>query len=319
MQIVREIPDSARRRLEPLTPIALTIGNFDGVHLGHQAMLGRLQQAAETLGLISCAMTFEPHPREYFFPDDAPPRLTSLREKIEVFSRFKVQRIHICRFDRKFAQMSAHDFISSVLARLATRWLLVGEDFRFGAERAGDVAQLGEAAIAHGFEVVQMPSVALDGIRVSSSAVRRALADGDLEHAHALLGRPYSISGRVVHGDQLGTQIGYPTANIELKRNKPALSGIFAVEVDGIGKARCAGVASLGVRPTIKSGAKPLLEIHLFDSRNDLYGRRLTVHFLHKLRDEEKYADVDALIRQIARDVENAKAWFSSIAACGVG
>ncbi len=308
MQIVREIPVGGA------SPIALTIGNFDGVHLGHQAMLARLKQAAGARGITSCAMTFEPHPREYFSPNDAPARLTTLREKIFLLSRYGVRRVHVCRFDRSVAQMSAEDFISEVLVRMATKWLLVGEDFRFGARRSGDTAQLQAAAIRHGFEVAAMPSVLVDGLRVSSSAIRQSLSDGKLDHAAALLGRHYSISGRVVHGDKLGTRIGYPTANIELKRNKPALSGIFVVEVDGIGRERSPGVASLGVRPTIRAEAMPLLEVHLFgnnDSYGDLYGRRLVVHFLHKLRGEEKFADLDALTQQIGLDVESAQAWFS--------
>ncbi|MBC7945375.1 MAG: bifunctional riboflavin kinase/FAD synthetase [Burkholderiales bacterium] len=313
MQIVRGIPVGAA------SAIALTIGNFDGVHLGHQAILARLKQTADARGITSCAMTFEPHPREYFSPNDAPARLTSLREKIALLSRCGVQRVYICRFDRSLAQLSAEDFISDVLVRMATKWLLVGEDFRFGARRGGDIAQLQAAAVRRGFEVASMPSILVDGLRVSSSAIRQALADGKLAHASALLGRHYSISGRVVHGDKLGARIGYPTANIELKRNKPALSGIFAVEVEGIGRERCPGVASLGVRPTVKAGAAPLLEVHLFrhndlyggDLYGDLYGKRLTVHFLHKLRDEEKFADLDALTQQIGLDVKNAQAWFS--------
>ncbi|MBA2351749.1 MAG: bifunctional riboflavin kinase/FAD synthetase [Burkholderiales bacterium] len=312
MQIVREIPASAA------SPIALTIGNFDGVHLGHQAMLARLKQAADARGITPCAMIFEPHPREYFSPNDAPARLTSLREKITLLSHYGVRRVYICRFDRSLAQMSAEDFIADALLRMATKWVLVGEDFRFGARRSGDLAQLQAAAIRHGFEVAPMPSIAVDGLRVSSSDIRQALADGELTRAAALLGRHYSICGRVVHGDKLGARIGYPTANIELKRNKPALSGIFAIEVDGIGTERCPGVASLGVRPTIKTGAAPLLEVHLFGSNDlygNLYGKRLTVHFLHKLRDEEHFADLDALTRQIGLDVKNAQAWFSHAAA----
>lgn len=304
MQIVREIPDSAT------SPLALTIGNFDGVHLGHQAMLERLRHEAISRGLVACAMTFEPHPREYFSPNDAPPRLTNLREKITLLSRFDVQRVYVCRFDRDLAQMLADDFIVDVLVPMATKWLLVGDDFRFGARRTGDVVQLREAAARNGFELAIMPSVTVEGMRVSSSAIRQALANGDLARAGQLLGRPYSISGRVVHGDKLGAAIGYPTANIELKRNKPALSGIFVVEVDGIGLEHRPGVASIGVRPTVKDSALALLEVYLFETRSDLYGKRLTVHFLHKLRDEEKFADVGALVRQIARDVRNAEAWF---------
>lgn len=306
MRILRSIPLVAN------TPIALTIGNFDGVHLGHQGMLARLRQAAGRLGMPACVMTFEPHPREFFAPDQAPVRLTSLREKLELLAAHGVEQVHVCRFNYAFAQITAQDFIDSILVRgLGVRWLQVGDDFRFGARRAGDLAMLRQAASRGGYEVAAMPSVMLDGERVSSTSVRDALATGDLAHAGRLLGRPYSISGRVVRGDQLGRKLGFPTANVQMKHNRPPLTGIFAVELhDGAGAAR-RGVASLGIRPTVRQQGQPVLEVHLFDFAGDLYGRQVRVDFLHKFRDEEKYADLDTLTRQIAIDVENAKAFFS--------
>lgn len=309
MRVSRTIP------LQAEAPVALTIGNFDGVHLGHQAMLTRLQEAAQRLGLVSCVMTFEPHPREFFAPDQAPTRLTSLREKLELLADAGVERVQVCHFNFNFAKISAEDFISRILQRgLAVRWILVGDDFRFGARRAGNFAMLQALSAQHGFEVVEMPSYTVDGLRVSSTAVREALVAGDLDLAQRLLGRPYSVSGRVVDGDKLGKKIGFPTANIQLRHNRPPLAGIFAVEVHGAVASSAhtvtRGVASLGVRPTIHASGKPVLEVHLFDFNQEIYGHHLRMDFLHKLRDEEKYADLGALTRQIARDVENAKNYF---------
>lgn len=297
------------------TPIALTIGNFDGVHLGHQAMLSRLKDAAHRLGFPACVMTFEPHPREFFAPDQAPTRLTSLREKLQLLAQSEVDCVHVCRFNYDFARISAEEFITRILNQeLSVRWLLVGDDFRFGARRAGDFAMLQIAAAENGFAVEVMPSVIIEDQRVSSTAIRQALASGDLNSARKLLGRAYSISGRVIDGDKLGKQIGFPTANIQLKHNRPPLSGIFAVAVRGAIRSSPAtelpGVASLGVRPTVHENGKPVLEVHLFDFNQEIYGHHLQVDFLHKLRDEEKYADLDTLILQIKKDVAQAKDFF---------
>ena len=235
---------------QPLSPVALTIGNFDGVHIGHRAMLARLTQAARERGLAPCVMTFEPHPREFFTPEQAPARLSNLREKLELFERFGVERVFILRFNKRFAQVSAEDFIDRILHQgLQARWVLVGDDFRFGAKRAGDFAMLQQAGKQYGFEVEAMHSVTVSGQRASSTVVREALANGDLELAERFLGRHYSISGKVVHGESLGRKIGFPTANIQMKHNKPPLAGIFAVEVHGIGDKPLQGAASLGVRP----------------------------------------------------------------------
>lgn len=297
------------------TPIALTIGNFDGVHLGHQAMLSRLKDAAHRLGFPACVMTFEPHPREFFAPDQAPTRLTSLREKLQLLAQSEVDCVHICRFNYDFARISAEEFITRILNQeLSVRWLLVGDDFRFGARRAGDFTMLQTFAAENGFAVEVMPSVIIEDQRVSSTAIRQALASGDLNSARKLLGRAYSISGRVIDGDKLGKQIGFPTANIQLKHNRPPLSGIFAVAVRGAIRSSPAtelqGVASLGVRPTVHENGKPVLEVHLFDFNQEIYGHHLQVDFLHKLRDEEKYADLDTLILQIKKDVAQAKDFF---------
>jgi len=290
--------------------IALTIGNFDGVHRGHQAMLSRLSEAAEDLALASAVVTFEPHPREFFAPESAPARLSTLRDKLERFASDGVARVHVARFDASLAQLSAEEFIDQVLVRkLRVGWILVGDDFRFGRDRAGDLALLRKKAADYSVEA--MTTVTIDGERASSSAVRSALAVGNLGHAANLLGRPYAMSGRVAHGDKLGRDLGFPTANVVLRR-KPALSGIFAVRVRGLGGEARAGVASLGVRPTVKQGARPLLEVFVFDFDEAIYGRRIAVEFLHKLRDEERYADLDQLTRQIRVDVAQARDYFAT-------
>jgi len=291
------------------TPHAVTIGNFDGLHLGHQAMLTRLQDVARARGLPSCVLSFEPHPREFFAPEQAPARLSSLREKAECLQRMGIDRLHVFRFDRAFSALSPEAFIEQVLGTtLQARYVLVGDDFRYGAKRAGDFALLERLGQSLGFDAEFLPTVEVAGERSSSTAVRQALAAGELEHAARLLGRPYSISGRVVHGNKLGRDIGFPTANIQLKHNRPPLMGIFAVEVCGLNGEPLPGVASLGRRPTVKGAdAVPVLEVHLFDFDAEIYGRRVRVDFLHKLRDEEKYPDLDSLVAQIRRDVDNAK------------
>jgi riboflavin kinase/FMN adenylyltransferase len=304
VQVIRGLSQSSHDR------IALTIGNLDGVHRGHQAMLTRLSEAAEDLALPSAVLTFDPHPREFFARDSAPPRLSTLRDKLERFASNGVARVHVARFDARLAKLSAEEFIEQVLVRkLKVGWILVGDDFRFGRDRVGDLALLRTRAAS--FSVEAMPTVMIDGERASSSAVRAALAAGDVERATRLLGRPYAMSGHVAHGDKLGRNLGFPTANIVLRR-KPALSGIFAVRVNGLGGGSRAGVASLGVRPTVKEDAKPLLEVFLFDFDESIYGRRVGVEFLHKLRDEERYSDLAALTRQIRIDVAQARDYFAT-------
>lgn len=307
MQILRSIPDAASN------PIALTIGNFDGVHLGHQAMLAKLRTAAAARGLPACVMTFEPHPREFFAPDKAPVRLTSLREKLELLAQHGVERTHVLRFNFALAQVTAQDFIDRILVRgLGVRWLQVGDDFRFGARRAGDLNMLKAHAASHGYAVEAMATLELDGERVSSTAVREALAAGDMAKAARLLGHPYRISGRVVRGDQLGRKLGFPTANVQMKHNRPPLTGIFAVEFRRGDGAAVQGVASLGVRPTVKAqGAAPVLEVYLFDFKEEIYGESVSVDFLHKFRDEAKYVDLETLKQQIAHDVNDARKFFA--------
>ncbi len=305
MDICRYIPSAAAG------PCALTIGNFDGIHRGHQAMLARLAEAARDRHLPVCVMTFEPHPREFFAPDSAPTRLTSLREKLELLQTYGIDRVQVCRFDRDLARMAPGEFIDRILLRgMACRSLLVGDDFRFGARRAGDFAMLEQAAGRCGFEVEAIASFRLDGVRVSSTAVREALAVGDLGHARKLLGRDYAISGRVVAGERLGRELGFPTANIRLRHNRPPLWGIFAVQAHLPDGAVLPGVASLGTRPTVTQRGKPQLEVYLLNFDSDLYGAHMKVEFLKKFRDEERYADLETLKRQIARDVENAKDYF---------
>jgi riboflavin kinase / FMN adenylyltransferase len=275
-------------------------------------MLARLRDAARAGELVPCAMTFEPHPREFFAPDKAPTRLTSLREKLELLAAQGVETTYVMRFDYRLAQIGAEDFIERILVRgVGARYLLIGDDFRFGARRSGDLNVLKRHAARLGYGVEAMTSVVVEGERVSSTAVREALAAGRLSRAARLLGRPYSISGRVVRGDGLGRKLGYPTANVQMKHNRPPLTGIFAVEVHGAVDTPLRGVASLGVRPTVKQqGAAPVLEVYIFDFDRAIYGRHVRVDFLEKLRDEEKYQDLAMLTRQIGRDVENARAYF---------
>lgn len=294
-------------------PNAVTIGNFDGIHLGHQAMLARLTVRAASVGGAPTVLTFEPHPREIFMPDAAPSRLTSLREKLEILRRLGAAHVHVCRFTRPFAALSAEDFVRRILVEgLKARYVLVGDDFRFGAKRAGDFALLQDMGQQYGFQAEALHTVEAAGQRASSTAVRDALAAGDMALAAQLLGRPYSISGRVVGGDRLGRQIGYPTANIQLKHNKPPVKGIFAVQVQGLEKPDWPGVASLGTRPTVHANGKPTLEVHLFDFNRDIYREHVRVEFLHKLRDEAKFPNLDALIAQIGLDAQQARALLNA-------
>ena len=285
----------------------LTIGNFDGVHRGHQALIERVVAKGRELGVTSCVLTFEPHPREFFAGEAAPARLTRLHDKLELLAAAGVERVHLVRFDARFAAMSAARFIADVLVRgLGVAWLLVGRDFRFGAKRQGDFATLEDAAPRDRFHLEAMADVAFDGERISSSAVRTALAAGDFARAERLLGRPYTIGGKVGHGTRLGRELGFPTANIALAQ-RPPLSGIYVVEVEGRGR----GVASVGTRPTVNPVATPLLEVHLFDWNGELYGERLRVRFLRKLRDEAKFDDLTALRQAIAQDAEQARQYFA--------
>ncbi|NRF67964.1 bifunctional riboflavin kinase/FAD synthetase [Aquincola sp. S2] len=300
---------------------ALTIGNFDGVHRGHQAMLALLTNEARHRNLASCVMTFEPHPRDYFArlagkPESAPARIATLRDKLSELERCGVDQVVVLRFDAAFAGQSPQAFIDDVLlAGLHARYVLVGDDFRFGARRAGDYAMLDAAGCGQGFDVARMLSYEVHGLRVSSSAVREALAAGDMERAASLLGRPYSISGHVVHGRKLGRELGFRTLNLRFPHPKPAAMGIFVVRVQGLGDMPLAGVASLGVRPTVEDAGRVLLEVHCLDwplAPEAGYGRVLQVELLHKLHDELKYPSLDALRAGITRDAADARAWFAA-------
>ncbi len=302
------LPHSGQDFRSPL--VALTIGNFDGVHQGHQALLNQLSVVAKSRGLPTAVLIFEPHPREFLTPEQAPARLTSLREKLELFSKMEIDRVYVCRFNTRFAQISAQDFVVSLIEKLAAKFILVGDDFRFGSKRTGDFSLMQRICLAQGVTVQAMPSLLRDDVRISSTAVRAALAAGDLQAAKNYLGRSYSISGRVVHGDGLGRKLGFPTANIQLKHNFPPLTGIFVVQVEGDDLPSMRGVASLGIRPTVHTNGKPVLEVHLFNFSGEIYNKHLRVDFLHKLRDEEKYSNVEILTQQIARDVQDAKDWF---------
>ena len=285
---------------------ALTIGNFDGVHRGHRALVDRVVARARETDLTSCVLTFEPHPREFFAGEAAPARITRLRDKLDLLAQAGVERVHVARFDARFAALPPERFVEDVLVGgLGVRSLTIGRDFRYGARRAGDFASLEAAAKRHAFSLEAMDDVEFEGRRVSSSAVRAALQAGDLRGAERLLGHPYFISGRVAHGAKLGRGLGFPTANIVLRR-PPPIAGIFVVEVDRFGR----GVASVGRRPTINPVPIPLLEVHLFDRDEDLYGEHLRVRFLEKLRDEEKYDGLPALQAAIARDATRAREFF---------
>ena len=301
---------------------ALTIGNFDGVHRGHQAMLALLINEARHRGVPSCVMSFEPHPRDHFArqagrPELAPARVATLRDKLAELERCGIDHAVVVRFDDRLASLSPQAFVSEVLVRgLRARYVLVGDDFKFGARRAGNYALLDAAGADNGFDVARMMSYEVHGLRVSSSAVREALAAGDMPRAEALLGRPYSISGHVVHGRKLGRELGFRTLNLRFAHPRPAASGIFVVRVHGLAAKPVPGVASLGVRPTVEDAGRVLLEVHALEWPSALgsegaYGRCLRVELVHKLHDELKYESLDALRQGIARDTEDARLWWA--------
>ncbi len=290
---------------------AATIGSFDGIHLGHQAVLTQLAAHGRERRLPVTLITFEPQPREYFMPQEAPPRLTRFREKLEVLQHCGIDRVVCLRFNAYLASLTADEFIQRImLDGLAVKYLVVGDDFRFGKGRIGDYALLEQAGKAHGFPVVTMPTFNVGNHRVSSTRIRVALNKGDFNSAEALLGRPYWMSGRVAHGDKRGRTIGFPTANIFLHRNAVPVDGVFAVEMCGIDDRPIAGVANVGTRPTV-DGSRALLEVHLFDFDRDIYGRHVQVSFMKKLRPERKFESFELLKRQIELDAEQARAFFS--------
>lgn len=290
-------------------PCVATIGNFDGVHRGHGAVLDALHAASRRTGLPATVVVFEPQPREFFAPDTAPGRITRLRDKLRLLDSAGVQRTLCLRFNSKVASLSAEGFIQSLLINeLDVRFLMVGDDFRFGHQRRGDFAMLEAAAARFGFELQRMPTVEHAGERVSSTRIRSALAASDLELAEALLGRRIRFSGRVVRGQALGRELGWPTANLRFGRQAPPMRGIFNVAVHGLGPVR-PGVASLGTRPTV-NGVETLLETYLLDFQGDLYGRYIEVELLAWQRPEVHFDSLERLKEQIAADVESARAWF---------
>lgn len=287
-----------------------TIGNFDGVHLGHQAVIGQLAEKGQELGLPTQVILFEPQPQEFFQPDHAVPRLTRLREKLQALRRYSVDRVLCLRFDAEFAALEPEPFIQRLLVEgLQVRYLVVGDDFHFGCRRRGDFAMLEAAGRRHDFQVVNMHTLAIDGERVSSTRIRAALGAGDLALAEKLLGRSYRMCGRVAHGDKLGRTLGFPTANIHLHRKVAPIHGIFAVEVFGLEKEPLAGAANIGTRPTV-GGTRTLLEIHLLDFSEDIYGACVHVNFLKKFRDEKRFESLDELRHWIKQDVADVRAFF---------
>ena len=317
MEVFRGLPPPQARR-----PCALTIGNFDGVHRGHQAMLAMLAHEARQRGLPCCVLTFEPHPRDFFSrragrPELAPARISTLRDTVAALQRCGVDRLVVLRFDEALAALPAETFVDRILVQgLGARLVRVGDDFRFGARRSGDYALLDAMGAQRGFDVARMMSYEVHGLRVSSSAVRAALAEGDMTRAAELLGRPYALSGRAIHGRKLGRELGFRTLNLRFPHPRPAAMGIFVTRVHGLADQALPAVASLGVRPTVEDAGRVLLEAHCLQWPPHLgseggYGRCLQVDLLHKLHDELRYDSLEALRAGIARDVADAQAWFT--------
>ena len=316
MQVFRGFQHAALR-----VPSAVSIGNFDGVHRGHQAMLALLVHEARQRRLSACALTFEPHPRDYFAaargrPELAPARVASLRDKLDGLAQCGVDRVVVLRFDAALASLEAEDFVRRVLVEaLQTRYVLVGDDFRFGARRAGDYEMLDALGTYLGFEVARMNAYEVHAQRVSSSAVRSALAAGDMRLAASLLDRPYSVSGHVQHGAKLGRELGFPTLNLRFGHAHPAAQGIFAARVHGLAAAPLQAVVSFGRRPSVDDSGRVLLEAYVLDWSGDAYGKLVRVELLHKLRDEARYEGLQALTAAIAADVRHARDWFARAAA----
>ena len=294
MQVFRHIN-------QKYSPSFLTIGNYDGIHLGHQAILKKLISESRSNNILSSVMTFEPHPREFFSPKLAPKRIISLREKLEYFDELKIDQVFIVNFNDEFSRKSYLDFIEILKKNIQAKKIIIGNDFRFGKQREGNIDKL----IDNSIDVCVMNKIEYKGERVSSTIIRDSLAAGDLKRAAMLLGRSYSISGKVVHGDKRGREIGFPTANIHMFHNRPPLKGVFAVKLNNM-----YGVANLGVRPTIAGFSKLNLEVHLFNFSKNIYGKHAHVIFLKKIRDERKFENIDALKKQIQIDIDNVKKFF---------
>ncbi|QZP18324.1 bifunctional riboflavin kinase/FAD synthetase [Methylophilales bacterium] len=282
-------------------PCVVTIGNFDGVHLGHQALLTEVKKRAHDLKLESAVITFEPNPKDYFSQNKPQTRISSLREKIELFNEIKIDRVHIIKFNQEFSKVTANEFISVLIKQLKVKEIVVGEDFCFGRGREGSIKQLS----ASNMKLNIKNKILMDGKRISSTLIRNLLANDKLDEANKYIGRPYSISGKVVHGEKRGRKIGFPTANIHMRHNRPPLKGVFAVKFQNH-----FGVANLGIRPSIKGEKKLQLEVHLLNFSSDLYGQHVSVIFLKKLRDEKKFKSLEELKEQIKLDVIKAKLFF---------
>ncbi len=313
LRLYRHLP-----RHDSTAPSAVTIGNFDGVHRGHQAILAQVREQAGVLGLVPTVMTFAPHPRAFFAhkgqrPELVPTQISSLRDKVALLAEQGMRQIVIQRFDQHLADMAAEDFIRHLLVQgLNTRWLLVGEDFRYGHKRSGDIDLLRRMGREHGYQVQTLADVTdRHGHRISSSEVRTALAVGDLDRARHLLGHPFHISGHVIHGQKLGRTLGFPTMNLRVAERCAARSGIYVVQVYGLAERALPAVASLGVRPTVEDRGRVLLEAHLLDETVNAYGKLVRIEFLQKLRDEEKFPDLPSLTAAIAEDARNARAYFA--------
>ncbi|MFM1824553.1 MAG: bifunctional riboflavin kinase and synthetase [Pseudomonadota bacterium] len=296
MQVFRHFP------LNSNVPIGLTIGNFDGVHIGHQALIKKLIAESKKRNFTPSVMTFEPHPKEFFISENAPSRLTTLREKLEFFLDYGIEKVFVCAFNQKFSNISSEAFMGQILKeQLKVQLLIVGDDFRFGSKRQAGIEDLKKNA----FELFEIPEIDVNGKRVSSTRIRESLKEGRIQEVNQFLGRPYTISGKVVEGDKRGRQMGFPTANIHMKHLRPALTGVYAVKLGNRN-----GVANLGVRPTIAGTPKLLLEVHLLNFNEDIYGQHVQVTFLEKIRDEMKFENIDALIEQIKKDIAHATRYF---------
>jgi riboflavin kinase / FMN adenylyltransferase len=295
MKIFRHLPEAS-------TAAAVTIGNYDGLHLGHQRILELLISESKLRNIEAAVLTFEPHPKEFFSPATAPSRIISLREKLEFFEELKIDRVYIIKFNKNFSDITSEGFIK-LLKVIKTELVVVGQDFKFGNRREGTINDISRNKI----DVIGIKEIKLGKERISSTTIRDALSEGDLIKAHAYMGRSYCISGKVIHGEKLGREIGYPTANIHMLHNRPPLKGVFAVKLgDNY------GVANLGTRPTIAGISKLHLEVHLFNFTNDIYGQHVRVTFLKKIRDEIKFKSINDLKKQIQIDVENAKTYIKN-------
>jgi len=282
-------------------PCVMTIGNYDGIHLGHQSLIDQVIELSKDKGMQSAVMTFEPHPREFFQPNEAPSRIISLREKLEFFESKGIDHVHVIRFDELFANLTAGDFLKIIKENLYVKLLVLGEDFRFGKNRVGSLNDFIEA----GIKVKVATEIQLGNSRVSSTRVREALSKANFNEVQALLGRPFVISGKVTHGDKRGREIGFPTANIHMFHERPPLRGVFAVKLDNFN-----GIANLGTRPTIGGAEKLNLEVHIFNFSKDIYGKHVHVTFLQKIRDEKKFKTIGELRQQIILDVDKAESFF---------